>query len=131
MFIALVWLAGSLGSTQYAEGYWITADRRALVRIAPCGTKLCGKISRVLAGGPKVPSGDVNNPQPSLRSRPLVGLQVLSGFKLRGSNWVEGRAYDPKSGQSYNAKLTPNPDGTLTVTGCVLFICRSQTWHRT
>jgi uncharacterized protein (DUF2147 family) len=131
MIIALVWLAGSLGSTQSAEGDWITADRGALVRIAPCGPKLCGTISRVLARGPKVPSADVNNPQPRLRSRPLVGLQVLSGFTSRGSDWVEGRAYDPQSGRSYNAKLTPNSDGTLTVTGCVLFICRSQTWRRT
>jgi vitamin B12 transporter len=41
-----------------------------------------------------------------------------------------GRAYDPKTGKSYKAKLRPNPDGTLTVTGCVLFICQSQTWRR-
>jgi len=77
-----------------------------------------------------VPSKDVNNPRPNLRSRPLVGLQVLSGFTLRGSIWVEGRAYDPKTGGSYKARLTPNSDGTLTVTGCVLFICQSQTWRR-
>src|SRR3954451_18240973 len=101
MIIALA-VAGSLGSTQYAEGDWITADRGALVRIAPCGPKLCGTISRVLARGPEVPSAEVNNPQPRLRSRPLVGLQVLSGFTSRGSDWVEGRAYDPQSGRSYN-----------------------------
>ena len=78
-----------------------------------------------------MPSTDVNNPEPSLRSHPLVGLQVLSGFTLRGSNWVEGRAYDPQTGRNYKAKLTPNSDGTLTLTGCVLFICRSQKWRRT
>jgi uncharacterized protein (DUF2147 family) len=130
MIIALA-VAGSLGSTQSAEGYWITADRGALVRIAPCGPKLCGTITRVLARGPNVPSVDVNNPQAGLRSRPLVGLQVLSGFTWRGSDWAGGRAYDPQSGRSYSARLTPNSDGTLTVTGCVLFICRSQTWRRT
>lgn len=130
MISSLAWLAGTLAGAQAVEGYWITADRSALVRIAPCGPKLCGTINRVLARGPKVPSTDVNNAQPSIRSRPLVGLRVLSGFTLRGSNWVEGRAYDPKTGRDYRAKLTPNADGTLTVTGCVLFICRSQTWRR-
>jgi uncharacterized protein (DUF2147 family) len=128
---SLIWLAGILGGAQHPEGNWITADRTALVRVAPCGPRLCGTIVRVLAHGPNVPRVDLNNPEPGLRSRPLAGLQVLSGFTLRGSDWVEGRAYDPKSGRSYKARLTPNPDGTLTVTGCVLFICRSQTWRRT
>ena len=130
MFAAVALLIESLGGPRHAEGYWVTADRTALVRIAPCGPKLCGTIVRVLAHGPKVPSTDLNNSEPSLRSRPLVGLEVLSGFRLRGSVWVEGRAYDPKSGRSYKARLTPNSDGTLTVTGCMFFICRSQTWRR-
>jgi|SRR6185369_3908536 len=129
--ISAIALAGGLASTQSANGFWITADRTALVRIAPCGPKLCGTISRVLKQGSEVPNADVNNPQPNLRSRPLVGLQVLSGFASRGLGWAGGRAYDPKSGRSYKAELTPNSDGTLTVTGCVLFICRSQTWRRT
>lgn len=123
-------LAGSLGGTPRAEGYWITADRTALVRIASCGPKLCGTIVRILAHGPKVPSTDVNNARPSLRSRPLVGLEVLSGFTLRGSAGVDGRAYDPQSGRSYKSRLSPNADGTLTVTGCVFFICQSQIWRR-
>lgn len=130
MLVAFMLMAGGLGGSQHAEGYWVTADRAALVRIAPCGPKLCGTIVRVLAHGSKVPSTDLNNSQPNLRSRSLVGLEVLSGFTLRGTAWVEGRAYDPKSGRSYKARLTPNADGTLTVTGCVFFICRSQTWRR-
>jgi uncharacterized protein (DUF2147 family) len=127
---ALAWLAAGVGSTADVEGYWITADRTAVVRVGPCGADVCGTVTRVLARGSKVPSTDVNNPQPSLRSRPLVGLQVLSEFALRGSDWVDGRAYDPETGRSYKARLTPNPDGTLTVTGCVLFICQSQRWTR-
>jgi len=127
---SLVALAAAAGAPSGIEGYWVTADRAALVRIAPCGPRLCGTISRVLRRGPNVPVNDVNNPQASLRTRPLVGLQVLSNFRRSGSQWVEGRAYDPKSGRSYKARLTSNPDGTLTVTGCLLFICQSQSWRR-
>jgi uncharacterized protein (DUF2147 family) len=83
-----------------------------------------------LAKGPKVPLADVNNPDRSLRSHPLVGLQVLTGFARDGSTWTGGRAYDPKSGRSYKAKLAPGRDGSLTVTGCILFLCRSQSWTR-
>ena len=127
---SLVALAAAAGAPSGIEGYWITADRAALVRIAPCGPRLCGTISRVLRRGPNVPVNDVNNPQASARSRPLVGLQVLTAFTRSGSQWVDGRAYDPKSGRSYKARLTSNPDGTLTVTGCLLFICQSQSWRR-
>jgi len=129
MLSALLWLAAGSSSRQ-VEGYWITADRTAAVRIAPCGAKVCGTITRVIARGSWVPSTDVNNPQPSSRSRPLVGLQVLSGFASSGVTWINGSAYDPKTGRSYRARLTPNADGTLTVTGCVLFICQSQRWTR-
>lgn len=128
MINALLSLA-AISGTQ-VEGYWITADRTSVVRVASCGTEICGTIGRILARGPRVPSTDVNNPQPALRSRPLVGLQVLSGFAYNGSSWINGHAYDPKTGRSYKARLTPNSDGTLTVTGCVLFICRSQQWTR-
>lgn len=112
------------------EGDWLTSDRNAIVRIAPCGTHLCGRIVKVLARGPKVPSTDVHNPDPSLRSRALVGLPVLTGFSRDRSQWTGGRAYDAKTGRSYKARLSPNTDGTLTVTGCILFLCKSQRWVR-
>jgi len=111
-------------------GQWITQDRTAVVKIAPCGTGLCGTVTRILAKGANVPTTDVNNPDRQLRSRPLVGLRILSGFRQRGSGWHDGTAYDPKSGKAYKASLRLNPGGTLTVTGCVFFICRSQRWTR-
>ncbi len=39
-------------------------------------------------------------------------------------------AYDPKTGNSYDASLKLNPDGPLRVTGCVLAVCRSKRWTR-
>lgn len=117
-------------SPEGVEGDWLTADRNAIVRIAPCGPRLCGTIARVLARGPNVPRTDLNNPDRRLRSKPLVGLTVLTGFSRDGSQWTGGRAYDAKTGRSYKARLTPNRDGTLTVTGCILFLCKSQRWVR-
>lgn len=107
-------------------GDWVTADRSAIVRIGRCGATLCGRVVRVLAAG--APRTDIHNPDRALRSRPLAGLAVLSGFRLDGSG--DGRAYDPKSGRSYRARLRLDPQGRLRVTGCVAIICRSQTWTR-
>jgi uncharacterized protein (DUF2147 family) len=111
-------------------GNWVTEDRTALVRIADCGRQLCGTVVRILAGGPRVPTTDVNNPNPRLRTHPLVGLRVLSGFGRGNGRWEGGRAYDAKTGTSYRARLELNPTRTLKVTGCVLFVCRSQVWTR-
>jgi uncharacterized protein (DUF2147 family) len=112
------------------EGLWRTDDGSAVVEIAACGQRMCGRIARVLATGPDVPRTDVNNPDPRRRTRPLVGLQILSGFAASRSAWKDGKAYDPKSGNSYDASLRLNGDGSLRVTGCVLFVCRSKRWTR-
>lgn len=109
-------------------GDWRTEDGSAVVRIGDCGATLCGRITRVL--NPGAPPNDANNPNRALRSRPLVGIPVLSGFARNASGDLQGTAYDPKSGRSYRSYLSLNDNGTLRVTGCVTFICRSQTWRR-
>ena len=108
------------------SGDWVTADRSAVVRVGRCGATLCGRIVRVLSAG--APRNDVRNSDAALRSRPLVGVAVLSGFAPDGSG--DGRAYDPKSGRTYRARLRLDPGGTLEVTGCVMIMCRTQTWTR-
>jgi uncharacterized protein (DUF2147 family) len=128
--LAVLALALAATAAPDVTGDWATADGSAVVRIAPCGRQMCGTVTRVLAHGPSVPQTHVKNPESARRSQPLVGLQVLSGFAAGASTWTNGRAYDPKSGRTYNAKLSLNPDGSLAVTGCVLFICKSERWTR-
>ena len=111
-------------------GRWLTDDGKGIVTIAPCGERLCGRISQVLDRTPGVPATDVNNPESVLRRRAILGLPVLSGFRRDGRQWGGGRAYDPKSGNSYRSRLSLNPDGSLRVTGCVLFVCQSKRWRR-
>jgi uncharacterized protein (DUF2147 family) len=112
------------------EGLWLNDDKKGLVQIAPCGPKLCGRIVKVLSRDPGAPRTDIHNPDPALRGRGFVGLPVLTGFARAGNSWTGGRAYDPESGKSYRSTLSLNPDGSLRVTGCVLFICESRRWTR-
>jgi uncharacterized protein (DUF2147 family) len=128
--LILIALALAASGPPNITGDWVTADRTAMVRIGSCGTRTCGAIIRVLAHGSAVPQTDVNNPVRARRSQSLVGLKVLSGFTPAPSGWANGRAYDPKTGRTYKARLALNRDGTLVVTGCVLFICKSQRWIR-
>lgn len=128
--MALAFAVMLLAAAPEISGDWITADGTAIVRIADCGGAVCGRVARVLARGPNVPTTDIHNPVRALRSRPLVGLPVLNGFVSSGGRYVNGRAYDPKTGRSYRASLRVEPNGSLRVTGCVAIICRSQHWRR-
>jgi uncharacterized protein (DUF2147 family) len=107
-------------------GRWVTQDNSAIVRIEPCGAKLCGRIERVL--DPKAPKTDVNGKTD--RGRSLVGTTVLSDFTGSGAKWTNGRAYDPKSGKDYRGELVLLTNDKLKVTGCVLIICQSMYWTR-
>jgi uncharacterized protein (DUF2147 family) len=130
-FLLLPLLALMLGNAPPSvQGLWLTDDHKGVVRIAPCGSHICGRIARVLDRTPGVPSTDVKNPDVRLRNRPILALPVLTGFSGAGAVWRGGRAYDPTSGNSYRATLELNPDGSLEVTGCVLFVCRSKRWTR-
>ena len=109
------------------SGLWLTAERDSIVEIAPCVAALCGRVARILKPNPNGPPRDINNPDPALRSRPIQGLPILTGFRDAGRNW-EGTAYDPRAGKSYRSYLTLMRDGTLEVKGCVGPFCRSKSW---
>jgi len=113
------------------DGLWLTDDHKGVVRVGPCGgPRICGWIVRVLDSGPGVPTRDINNPNPALRSRTILGMPVLSGFVPYNGTWIGGSAYDPKSGRSYRASLRLQAGGALGVTGCVMLFCRTVTWTR-
>ena len=108
------------------SGRWLTVEGKALVEIAPCGAKLCGRIARVLKPRPGGPPVDANNPDRTLRSRPIAGLVILSDFRPDDDRW-RGRIYDPESGRTYRSELI-RAGTTLKVKGCVGPFCRTQEW---
>ena len=116
-----------------ATGDWLTEAGDTRVRIATClghAEALCGRI--VWLGTPDAAiRTDSANPDPRLRTRKVVGITILSAFVPSGpGHWVGGTIYNSKTGKSYAAKMTANPDGTLKVEGCVMMFCRAQIWRR-
>jgi uncharacterized protein (DUF2147 family) len=109
-------------------GSWLTDTKDGIIEIAPCGPRMCGKLARSLVPI-KGPPFDRNNPDPALRTRPLIGLPVLTGFVPQGGTW-RGTAYDPKAGRSYNTTLERIAPGRLKVKGCIAFFCRTVIWTR-
>jgi uncharacterized protein (DUF2147 family) len=130
LVLFLLLLGGPADAASAVLGTWLVEDGKAEVTIAPCGANLCGRISRILRRDPKWNGRDVNNPDPQLRTRPVLGLPILTGFKPGKQALTGGRIYDPSSGRTYRSTVRLNPDGSLKVSGCVAFICRSQRWTR-
>jgi uncharacterized protein (DUF2147 family) len=95
-------------------GFWKTVGNSSKLEIYPCGDKLCGKVAWLKnpnyvneKDGPiDTPKIDRKNPDPSLRQRPIIGLQVIEGLTAMSDNWWEhGKCYDPESGNTYRCKM--------------------------
>lgn len=66
---------------------------------------------------------DIKNPDKSLRSRKIIGLDVLSGliYNPKQGRWVNGRIYDSSSGRTWNATVWLADTNTLNVRGYYIF----------
>ena len=114
-----------------ALGRWKTEVRNGIVEIERCGPSICGRLltSDGLRANPALT--DANNKAPTLRSRPLRGLTILSGFSRDGGEWTGGTIYNAEDGKTYSAKVTPEGADRLKVRGCIFVpLCKTQTWTR-
>ena len=110
------------------SGRWVTQSRDGVVEIYQCGTALCGKLVKFLVNPPAGPGAkDINNPDKTLRSRTILGMNVLTGFKSNGKEF-KGQIYDPKSGKTYRSVVYRGKSGNLVVKGCIGPFCQAQTW---
>ena len=114
------------GLAQDINGTWLTEGGNSQVRIAPCGSFRCATIVWTRAE-----ARDVNNPDPGLRSRSLVGVRLIADGRPEREGWT-GTLYNPLDGRTYAGKLKVKGPGELELSGCVLagLFCRSQTWTR-
>ena len=97
----------SAAFAQDVIGKWKLEDGSAIVEVYKSGDAFNGKI--VWLNEPNDPDGtpakDGNNPDPSLRSRKLIGLNMLSGLKKNGNEYTGGLIYDPGNGKTYNCSM--------------------------
>lgn len=108
-------------------GIWATDKAEAHVEIFRTDEGYAGRIIWLkepffpaddsMAGRPKI---DRENPDPGLRQREIIGLQIVQGFRYDGDGkWSGGTIYDPENGKTYKAKMWLTGDATLKVRGYV------------
>ncbi len=104
-----------------AAGVWKTQPddgAYAHVKLAPCGSNICGTIVRTFNG-----SGEYNSPN--------KGKQLVRNMKPNGGGAYEGKVWRPSNDKIYLGKMQLNGN-KLKLKGCVAggLLCSSQTWTR-
>ncbi|MBN8841345.1 MAG: DUF2147 domain-containing protein [Sphingomonadales bacterium] len=126
----LLALPGMAYAADPIAGRYLTEDGSGIVAIGTCGKAMCGKLATIVKPTPNGATADVKNPDPALRTRPLLGMQIISGLTDKGDDW-RGEIYDPRRGKTFKSIVSRNADGTLNVKGCFAFICETQVWRPT
>jgi uncharacterized protein (DUF2147 family) len=114
--------------TSDVTGYWKTEGGDSWLEIFRCGDAMCANVAWLKV--PKYidsqdgPVGkmkvDRKNPDPALRNRPILGLQVMKGFTAKDSRrWANGTCYNPQSGKTYKSKMYLASANRLEVRGFI------------
>ena len=98
-----------------AEGMWLREDGVARVKVAHCGSALCGTIVWLK----------------DAKGRGKLGQRVFFDMQPNGADSWSGSAFNPEDGNTYDGKMTVSGDA-LTTTGCALagLVCKSLRWSR-
>ena len=128
-------LAASQALAQSAEpiGVWLTEKGDARVKVSKCGNGICGVIVGLkepidrVTGQPQV---DDKNPNPAMRTRPVIGISLFLGMRPSAPGKWSGQIYNADDGGTYVSHVTFAGGDALHVEGCVGMICGGETWTR-
>lgn len=119
---------------QDVVGQWKLEDGSAIVEVYQEGDVFNGKVvwlqNPTEADGS--PAVDDKNPDAKLRTRQIIGLNMLSGLKKNGGEYSGGSIYDPGNGKTYNCSMKVEGDvlkvrGSLDKRG---LLGRTMDWFR-
>ncbi len=114
-------------------GTWLSGDGDGWIEVMRHVEGISGRIAGSPNDDPDRSKIDDKNPDPVLRDRELLGLDLFAGFHFDGDDrWIDGRIYDPNSGKTYRCIITVVDDNTLKVRGYVgvPILGRTEIWTR-
>lgn len=78
-------------------GTYFAPKKDAKIEIYEKGGRYFGRFTWLEIG-----DKDINNPDPKLRSRDLLGMTFISNFRYEDEEYVDGKIYDPQTGDTYD-----------------------------
>ncbi|RRN77054.1 DUF2147 domain-containing protein [Pseudoxanthomonas sp. SGD-10] len=104
-------------------GLWLSTEKNLAVKIFRQEGNFRAKV--VWFRNKDNPDKDINdykdtsNPNPALRNRKILGLEIVDGLSYRkeSNSWEKGKIYDPYHGRFWDSAAVITKDGLLKVTG--------------
>lgn len=138
LFICLSQIATTKWVANDICGIWWNKDKDAKIKIYSSSGKYWGQIHWLkfpidsVTNKPKV---DKNNPEETMRNRPVLGLLILKNLEWDEDDqeWTDGDIYDPKSGNSYSLTCKLKDKNTMELRGYlgISLLGRTDIWVRT
>ena len=110
LLVGLAVAGGAWSSESEVTGRWLVEKKDAIVLVEGEGASLVGRVvwAKDRDGVKGDERLDTKNPRPGLRSRKVLGLEILTGLPTRhdeGGWYRGGRIYNPKTGKSYPVRV--------------------------
>jgi uncharacterized protein (DUF2147 family) len=134
-------MASPAAAQAMVEGSWRSGNGSEIV-IAPCAAAYCGTLTKPAVSAEDLARyGDAetamrsfvdeHNENASLRSRPLVGLELLRVQATPNPWYFEGQVYNPSDGKTYSGAITVLGADAMQLKGCALVVfCSEEVWSR-
>ena len=128
--------AGAATAADPVVGRWKTIDGdtgrpKSIVEISQAANgTLSGRIVELL--NPSRPNPTCDKCSDDRKNKPITGMEIIRGMKAEGGGeYAGGTILKPDEGKVYKSKMELVEGGSkLEVSGCIAFICKSQTWIR-
>lgn len=119
-------------------GKWESSEKNLVVEVYAYKNTYRAKMIRFTGGvtkdKPMEAITDKKNPDPALRNRKVLGLDVVENLQYnpKSNSWEGGKIYEVQGGKYWNAAASIDTDGTLKVKGYwkIKLIGRTMTFHR-
>jgi uncharacterized protein (DUF2147 family) len=104
-------------------GKWQSTEKNLIVEVYPYKNTFRAKMIWFTGGVSKAKPmetiTDIKNPDPALRSRKVLGLDVVENltYNSKSDSWEGGKIYEVQSGKYWNAAAYIDKTGLLKVKG--------------
>ena len=136
--LALPVLSFSQNKEDDILGNWIATDHSVAVNVYKVNGQYRAKVlwfdDRLGSGRPMNLRHDTENPNPELRTRKIIGMEILEGLRYdpETHSWEHGRIYDGTTGRTWDSSAEIK-EGILKVRGYWKFkwIGKSMSFRKT